>query len=364
VVLGLFIAGLVVLLFEYSDDRLRSRDDILASAGLPTLAVIGRSRNVRRLRAGESTTLEDYRELRASVRKLSDEFGLRSILIAGYGRGNGRTMTALNLSLVLADIGESVILVDADFRQPSLHNLTGTPNDFGLSDLLKRAYDPNEWPLFVVDGGIDVLPSGPPPESLSVLSSSNMEELLGELKSTADVVILDSPALSAVSDAFDLARFADGTIIVVESGKTQADNLRTMATMLAERGARVLGVVLNKGRSPRASQRRYRERRNEAGSSAKRGSKPAEEPLRRERGSALPSVIATNGHASNDARSPDSSPAATKGVPALEAEQTHQRATQTVLPADTEPARAPKPRARGSQARPVLPAVNGEQPPN
>ncbi|HWC29999.1 MAG TPA: Wzz/FepE/Etk N-terminal domain-containing protein, partial [Dehalococcoidia bacterium] len=250
IVVGVLIAGIIVLFLEHADDTLKTPQDVSAVSGLPTLAVIGRARHPDRLRAGD-VLLEDYRDLRSTVTSQREHYGLHAILIAGHGRDEGRTTTALNLSITLAELGESVILVDADLREPNLHKITGTPNEAGVSDLLQREYNPADWPLYRVNKAFELLPAGPPPSSPSVVSSASMEELLRQLRASADIVILDSPALSAVADGFDLARVVDGTILVVEAGRTRGEELQLIASTLDERGARVLGVVLNKGESPR-----------------------------------------------------------------------------------------------------------------
>lgn len=256
VVAGFFLSSLLALLAEYLDDKVRTPSDVEVVTGLSTLAVVDRF-GTQRGHPRELSAAEDYRELRTNLRAQAEEYELRTILIASPGRGEGRSRTVLNLGYMLAEAGESVILVDADLRQPALHKMIGTDNDRGLSNILADN-DRLDLTLKSVDSRLDVLTAGPVPENPSIISFPRMWDLLIELRSRADYVILDSPGLLAVVDASDLARFVDGIILLVESGKTSADSLKSAMATLERSHTKIIGVVLNKGHSQRREQRSYR----------------------------------------------------------------------------------------------------------
>jgi capsular exopolysaccharide synthesis family protein len=257
---GLLLAVLLVVLLEHLDDTVRTPAEAEAVTSLPILGVIGRNRRAGRIYPGELPIGEDYRDLRASIRALKDRNGLQTVLIAGHGRKEGRSLTAFSLGLMLAEAGESVVVVDADLRQPSLHKIANVSNKSGLSTLLTESGRKLDVPASLVNSNLELITAGPPVVNPSVIASIKMAELLDELAYGTDFVILDSPALSGVSDASDLARIVDGTVLVIEAGRTHASALRSTVAMLEQRGAQLLGVIVNKGKSPRRQGKAYRAR--------------------------------------------------------------------------------------------------------
>ena len=184
----------------------------------------------------------------------------KTMLVTSSSPREGKSTTASNLAAVLAQTGRSVILVDADLRRPTLHQIFGLPNKSGLST------------LFVMDGsaavegllrvteveGLRLLTSGPvPPNPAELLSSRRMGELIDALTREADVVIFDSPPLLGVSDASILASRLDGTILVVDSNRTRAGALKHAVELLRRGHATVWGVILNKLRAFEGSQYYY-----------------------------------------------------------------------------------------------------------
>ena len=268
---GLLLAVLLVFVLEHLDDTVRTASEAEAITSLPILGIIGRNRRAGRVHPGELAIGEDYRDLRASIRALKDRNGIQTVLIAGHGRKEGRSLTAYSLGLMLAEAGESVVVVDADLRQPSLHKAAKVANESGLSTLLNEVGRKSNLPAVLVNSSLELITAGPPVVNPSAVASIKMAELLDELAIGADFVILDSPALSGVSDASDLARIVDGTILVIEAGRTRAGALRSTVAMLEQRGTQLLGIVVNKGKSPRRQGKAYGLR----GRGSKRAGRPA-----------------------------------------------------------------------------------------
>jgi capsular exopolysaccharide synthesis family protein len=176
---------------------------------------------------------------------------LKTILVTSCSPGEGKSTTAAGLAAVLAQAGESVILVDTDLRRPTQHTIFGVPNSFGLTGLLlSDAYDPA--PALVPSGlkNLQLLPSGPlPPNPADLLMSENMERIVANLRQRADYVIFDSPPVLAVTDATILAGRTDGTILVAEAGSTRTRNVMDALQDLEKTQARLVGLVVNKVRS-------------------------------------------------------------------------------------------------------------------
>jgi capsular exopolysaccharide synthesis family protein len=274
--IGLVLAVGIVVLLEVVDDRIRSAEDVQESVGLATIASIedadagmrpiplGRQR--RRSPASFTTLKEDprdtenFRILRTFLSFSSVE--LRTILVTSPTRGDGRTTTAINLSITLAQAGKRVLLVDADLRKPAIHTFLGLQNTTGLSRYLARDTQDRE-PAIPFDTVPDmpnllVLTAGPtPPNPTELLGSERMRQLPDHVLSKglstglADVVVMDSSQASTVADAAILAGNADGTILVVDASKARVGKVLDALDALEPANARLLGVVLNRAKPRR-----------------------------------------------------------------------------------------------------------------
>ena len=259
--LGLMIGGVLALGIEYLDDTVKTANQVDKVSGLTNLgsvSLFSRPRDSsKRDKAAAPTTraaqgsAEDYRQIRTNIH--FSLFGVKapSILITSTNPGEGKSTTAANLAIVLAQAGHRVILVDADLRRPSLHLQFGTPNSFGLTGLLLTEADGIEKGLLKTNvPGLHLLPSGPlPPNPSEVLMSLEVQALLGKAKSICDYLILDSPPLLAVTDARILAGWADATIVVLEAGRTRTEAFEKACEALQQAKAKVIGVVMNKVKS-------------------------------------------------------------------------------------------------------------------
>jgi non-specific protein-tyrosine kinase len=253
-VLGLMVVVGVVALLEYLDDTVKSPEDLAQAASLSTLGTVMRldSRSGESVLIGparrHSNSAEAYRLVRTNLEFASVDEPLTTLLVTSSSPGEGKSTTASNLAIVLAQAGKRVILVDADMRKPTLHRVFGVPNHQGLSNLLLCEVERLDNHL--KSGGIAnlrVIPAGPlPPNPAELLSSGRLPKLLERLKGLADVVVIDSPPVLAVSDAIILAGRVDGTMLVVDSNRTRPQAVRRSAAALANSGTRLLGAVLNK----------------------------------------------------------------------------------------------------------------------
>ena len=255
VVVGFILAGGLALLLEYLDDTVKSPDDVKTVAGLPVLGEVGRWRSQkgeihlvkRGERAGER---EAYSMLRTNVRFSTLSKSVQVILVTSTNANEGKSTTAANLAVAVAETGKKVALVDADLRRPSLHRAFGLENRAGLtSALLKDASLDGDVLRPAPFYTLSLMTSGPlPPNPAELLEWEGFDALLERLKREFDLVILDSPPVLAVADARILAAKADATILVIDTGRTRAGAVRKALQALATANADVLGVVLNKVR--------------------------------------------------------------------------------------------------------------------
>jgi receptor protein-tyrosine kinase len=196
--------------------------------------------------------VEQYRKLAATLHHLQLERNARVLMISSAVPAEGKTLTAANLSLTMSEsYGRRVLLIDADLRRPTLHQLFDLPNLSGLGDGL-RSEDERLLPLVQVSSKLTVLPAGrPDPDPMVGLTSARMRRILTEAAAVYDWVIVDTPPIGVLTDGRLLADMVDAALLVIRAG-TSPFNLITRAVEALGRD-RIAGVVLN-GLSPRDQQ--------------------------------------------------------------------------------------------------------------
>jgi tyrosine-protein kinase len=259
---GLALACGAVVLFEYLDDTIKDADDAQRVLNLSTLGAITRIANIHdqgdsliTLKHPRSPIAEAYRVLRTNLRFSGIENPSGALLVTSSGPGEGKTTTAANLAVALAQGGKRVILIDTDLRRPTIHKVFDLPNEVGLSSMFLEdgtALDNVLQPTAIE--GLSVITSGPvPPNPAEVLDSKQMNKILTNLRAQADMLILDSPPALAVADASILGSRCSGAIVVVDAGRTRTDVSRRAIETLHKTDVKVLGVVLNKLSTRRAA---------------------------------------------------------------------------------------------------------------
>ncbi len=190
-------------------------------------------------------SVEQYRRLAAVLHHAQNERGLRVIMVTSALPGEGKTLTASNLALTLSESYQRrVLLVDADLRRPSIHQLFALPSLSGLSDGLRSVED-RKLTLVEVSSRLTVLPAGrPDPDPMSVLTSSRMQFVLDEAREKFDWVIVDTPPVGLMPDAHLLAAMVDGAILIVGAGMSPHRTVAKAAEVIGRE--RILGVVLNR----------------------------------------------------------------------------------------------------------------------
>ncbi len=254
---GVALMLTVVLLIEYLDDRVRSPQLIEETLGATLLGAVDRIRpqsNHSHLNDKLITAVaprhpisEAYRSIRTNLRVSTIDRRLRTLIVTSATPGEGKSVTAANLAIVMAQLGLRVVLVDADTRKPTLHKLFQLNRQPGLSDaLLAEGTPPQHYWQKVDIPNLYILPSGiRPPNPAELLSSQRMRDFLAALHSEADVVILDSPPLLVVTDAAVLASNGYDVVLVVNARRTQQSALLRAAEALQRIEAHLCGVVMN-----------------------------------------------------------------------------------------------------------------------
>jgi succinoglycan biosynthesis transport protein ExoP len=264
----------VALFLEYLDDTVHSTEEVERVLHLPALAVIpsvGASARrpvlpgINALQKqngngnahgelltnidGRSPLAESYRHLRTSVLLSTAGRAPKSLLVTSSLPGEGKTTTAVNTAISLAQTGASVVIIDADMRRPRLQSIFDLNMGQGLSSVLSTDVSEAEMLAMVVSDeatGLDVLSSGPiPPNPAELLGSDQMRRLMAALQARYTHVIVDSPPISSFTDGVLISTMVDGVLLVVHGGKSSRHIVRRSKQLLNDVGAKVLGVVLN-----------------------------------------------------------------------------------------------------------------------
>lgn len=246
VVIGLIVGVGLAFFIEYLDTSVKTIDDVERLLQAPVLGVIPQNVGYLIEEGAESPHAEAYRVLRTNLLFARKDDKLNSVAVVSAGAGEGKSTTVVNLATVFAQSGQRVIIVDSDLRRPTLHKIMRVTNNLGLTNYLLKQNTLTEVIQTTALPTLDFLASGKlPSSSLGILSSSQMKELIGELKQRYDFVFFDSPPIMGVSDASILASEVDVTVQVIQYRRyPQPMNIR--AKQLIEKvGGNLIGIVLN-----------------------------------------------------------------------------------------------------------------------
>ncbi|MEE3311373.1 MAG: CpsD/CapB family tyrosine-protein kinase [Acutalibacteraceae bacterium] len=190
--------------------------------------------------------VESFKSLRTNLNFIAATEKLNTFILTSAIPGEGKSNTAINLAITLAEDSKSVVVVDCDLRKPSLNRYLKLGRNFkGVTDILTGNATVEEALIQFEDLGIHVLTAGAvPPNPSEMLSAEPMQKLVEDLKGAFDYVILDTPPVSVVTDAAILGRYADGALLCVRSDYAPKETVQLAKERLTAVGVRILGVVL------------------------------------------------------------------------------------------------------------------------
>jgi capsular exopolysaccharide synthesis family protein len=248
---GLILALSTVLVRDFLDTTIKSADDVERAVGLPVLGyILPLTGNKEKdgpyvMHYPRAPAAEAFRSLRTNLEFIGVDKPIKSLLISSSDTSEGKTITTANLGVIMTQGGKKVLLLDADLRKPRLHQEMGISNRVGLSDLFRGRVTMDEA-IQRVDGlNISVITSGGiPPNPAELLGSEKMGQILNDLASRFDIILIDSsPTL--VTDSQLIAARVDGVLIVMRAGETPSEAAKATAEQYRRVNARLLGVVLN-----------------------------------------------------------------------------------------------------------------------
>jgi len=197
-----------------------------------------------------SPLAEAYRHLRTSVLLSSAGHAPKTLVVTSCVPSEGKTTTAINLGVTLAQTGARVLVIDGDMRRPTVHRSFGAENKRGLSNVLSNEMSEAEMLALVQkeeESGLYLLTSGPlPPNPAELIGSDQMRRVVLELGKTFDHVVIDTPPIASFTDGVLMATISDGVILVIHANECSRKVVQRSRQALFDVGAKVLGVVLNR----------------------------------------------------------------------------------------------------------------------
>jgi capsular exopolysaccharide synthesis family protein len=253
-VCGALLGAGLALLRDRLDGRLRSIEEIQTIIGLPILGVVpqmtGRRTAVARAMTvhldPRSVVAEAYRTIRTAIYFGANGSRCKTVLVCSPESGDGKTTSASNLAIAIAQTGRTVLLLDADFRKPTQHKNLDIKDAVGLSSVLVGQESLDRAIQHTGVEGLDILPCGPIPANPSeILNSREFADLVDNLASRYDHILFDSPPVNLVTDARILAAICDATVMVLRADKSTRKAGEHARNALLAVGARVLGAIVN-----------------------------------------------------------------------------------------------------------------------
>ena len=261
--LGIFLGfgvGLSIALLRHTlDTSIKSPADLDEAAqstplGAVTYDTDAKSKPLAILQ--DSPRSEAFRSIRTNLQYVDVDHPPKTVVVTSSLPTEGKSTTACNLSIALAQAGSRVLLIEADLRRPKVAEYLGVDGSTGLTDVLIGKASLESALVSWQRGLLDFLPAGTiPPNPSELLGSGQMADLLKDLATRYDIIVLDAPPLLPVTDAAVLATVADGAILVARHGSTRKEQVRQAAEALHQVNARLLGTVLNF--APRRKRRGY-----------------------------------------------------------------------------------------------------------
>jgi polysaccharide biosynthesis transport protein len=274
--LALFLGVAIAFVLDHLDDGLHNPEEAEVYLGLPSLGTVpdflsleseedsaaaalladtppirieDNSKGTKEIMFREnrsSVAGESYRAIRTAILLSRAAEPPKTILVASGTKSEGKTVTAVNIAIAFAQMGGRVLLIDGDLRRARCHEVLGVHNLVGLTEVLVGQKQAADVIRDVERNGFSFMSAGSvPPNPTELLASRRMQEVLAELTSDYDSVLIDSPPLMPVSDSVVLSRMVDGVVVVV-GPRTPKQLVRNACARLGQVGAKILGVVLNR----------------------------------------------------------------------------------------------------------------------
>jgi capsular exopolysaccharide synthesis family protein len=252
--IGLILALAGAFLIEFTDNTVKSTQDLRETSGLPVLGTIARvpaNLSESQLIVQErprSSIAEAYRVMRTNILLSSADDPIRTLMVSSPGQLEGKSTVTANLAAVVAQSGQKVVLIDVDLRRSTQHRILEVPNEKGVTSVFIQ--DEPSLSAYLQETkveGLSVLTSGPlPPNPSELLGSQKMEHLIKRAREQTDLVLFDTPPVLPITDAAVLASKVDAVLLVADSGRTRRPAIQQAVESLQQVEANIIGTILNR----------------------------------------------------------------------------------------------------------------------
>jgi capsular exopolysaccharide synthesis family protein len=250
--LGTLLPLFIIIAIEVLDTKIQTVEDIEGLSTIPILGVVGKKTTINNLSVflkPKSTVAESFRALRSNIHFLFDRKKInesKTVMITSSISGEGKTFVSINMATVFALSGKKTILVGLDLRKPKIFGDFDIDNEEGVVNYLIGQKTIEEIIIPSKIENLDIITSGhvPPNPSELIMNSAN-EELMEYLKKNYEYIILDTPPVGLVADAFELVKYADVTLYVVRQGFTQKGMMKMINDKYAKKEVSNISIILN-----------------------------------------------------------------------------------------------------------------------
>jgi polysaccharide biosynthesis transport protein len=248
---GLVLATAAAYLLEFLDDTIKNEEDVDRILNVPVIGYIAKmsKQGTTPYIADQprSPIAEAFRALRTNLEFSGIDTPIKTLVVTSTDASDGKTTIAANLAIAYVQAGKKVILLDADLRNPSVHNVMGIPEKPGLGDVfLNRLNIYDAVYYWKENNKLVVIPAGTTPHNpAELLGSKKMKQTLEGLKEAADIIIIDT-APAIVSDSMIVSLQADAVLMVINSGKTRKGHAKHIIEQFKRVNAKIVGVTLNR----------------------------------------------------------------------------------------------------------------------
>ena len=247
---GLGLAAAYVFVLEQIDQSIKDPSDLKTRLGIASLGSVPNLENdevLDSLTDKKSVAWEAYLSIRTSLSFLTDHGLPKSLLLTSTRPNEGKSTSAYALAAVLASAGKRILLIDGDMRNPSLHKILGTKNEFGLSNFLSGNDDIDKLISVAPDHGFNTMAAGPiPPNAAELLSSTRMTELVARLGQNFDTIIIDAPPVLGLADIPLLAASVEGVIFTIEANGVKVRGIENALQRIRSSHAHIFGGIVTK----------------------------------------------------------------------------------------------------------------------
>ena len=250
--IGIVMGFALAFLVDYVDNTVKTREDFEKYYGTSIISEIphmpipnGKARKIIYFGKPESPTAEGCRNLRTNLQFMNLEGKVRLVMITSASPEEGKTFVAVNLAAAMSEMGDKVVVVDADLRRPALEKFMERVPEKGLTDVIMGTSSAYAAVVRTEYENLGMMMSGrKPPNPAALVASQAMDSLLQELEASCDYVFVDAPPVLAANDAVAMAPMMDGVILVASPGKTSREEARRTIKLLSKVDTKILGLVI------------------------------------------------------------------------------------------------------------------------